>query len=120
MSLGGRTKRRESLGSFDVGFNPRESWADSSSFPVMTKLPDLHRNTEDLVSVVKTRHSKTRAMPEMKVFNIREKNPPLQHSTSLLVPRASGHWRSSAATKGQAPVGLSGHSGINLWGLGFF
>lgn len=57
MSLGGRTKRRGSLGSFDVGFNRRESWADSSSFPVMAKLPAVLRNAEDLVSVVKTRPS---------------------------------------------------------------
>lgn len=44
----------------------------------------------------------------MTVFNIREKTPPWQHWMST-----SAHWSSSAASKGQGPVGLSGLSGLN-------
>lgn len=85
----------------------------------MAGLLAVNRNTEDLVSVVKTRHSKTRPMPEMKVFNIGEKNPPLHCWMSSLVPMA-GHWSSSAASGGQGPAGRSGLGGLNYLSSGVF
>lgn len=59
-------------------------------------------------------------MPEMKVFNIREKNPPLQRLMSSLVPVADGHWSSSTASQGWGPVGFSGLSALNYPSSGVF
>lgn len=81
-------------------------------------LPAVNRNAEDLVSVVKIRHSKIRPMPEMKVFHIREIS--IQRWMSSLVPTADGHQSSSAASGGQGRVGLSGLSGLKYPSSGVF